>query len=447
MTMQILDIALKDLRQSFRNLSALAFMFGVPILVTGMFYFMFGGAGNEDEGFNLPRTTLSVVNLDRGSQNLSGGGLSPGFANRLAQSGINLTSRGSMGEVLLDFLRSDSLVEILEVSSVPDEASARRAVESGEVDVLLVIPENFSQAVTTPGERASLELYQDPTLTLGPGIVKSIVGQFVESLAGTKIGIEVILGQLNQAGEPVDNALVEEVILGFIETSSQAGGEDSQLLVVRQPVREGQARGNSGLASILGPIMGGMMVLYAFFTGASIAQTILTEAEKGTLPRLFTTPSPQTTILTGKYLSVFLILSVQVTVLLLFARYVFGIYWGQPWQVLLVALGLILLASSCGLFIVSFLKNTRQAGVVYGGVLTFSGMIGIVGIFTAGSPTASKVTDVAALFVPQGWAMRTVELAMGGSPIQDLLIFLGGVLVWCVVFFGVGILRLRRRFE
>jgi ABC-2 type transport system permease protein len=445
--MQVLDIALKDLRQSFRSYFALAFMFGVPILVTGMFYFMFGGGGGEDEGFDLPRTSVSVVNLDRGSQDFSSDGLSAEFANRLAQAGINPAGGRSMGEVLLDFLRSDSLDEILEVSSVPDEANARKAVESGEVDVLLVIPENFSQAMTTPGERARLELYQDPTLTLGPGIVKSIVSQFIDGLAGTKIGVEVVLGQLTQAGVPIDDALVEEVLLTFIAASAQAGSEDSQVLVAREPVGEDQAQGNSGLAGILGPIMGGMMVLYAFFTGAASAQTILTETEKGTLPRLFTTPNPRATILTGKYLSVFLILSVQVTVLLLFSRYVFGIYWGQPLQVLLVALGLILLASTCGLFIVSFLKNTRQAGVVYGGVLTFSGMIGIIGVFTASSPAASEVTDVVSLIVPQGWAMRTVELAMGGSPIQDLLIFLGGVLIWSGVFFGVGILRLRRRFE
>jgi len=445
--MQVLDIALKDLRQSFRSFFALAFMFGVPILVTGMFYFMFGGGGGEDEGFNLPRTFLSVVNLDQGSQDLSGSGLSPEFANRLTQAGIDPASAGSMGEVLLDFLRSDSLAEILEVSIVPDEASARKAVESGEVDVLLVIPENFSQAVTTPGVRASLELYQDPALTLGPGIVKSIVSQFIDGLAGTKIGIEVVLGQLTQAGVPIDGSLVEEVLLGFLAAPDQSGSEDSQLLVARGPVGGGQARGNSGLAGILGPIMGGMMVLYAFFTGAASAQTILTEAEKGTLPRLFTTPNPQATILTGKYLSVFLILSVQVTVLLLFARYVFGIYWGQPLPVLLVALGLILLASTCGLFLISFLKNSRQAGVVFGGVLTFSGMIGIMSVFTASSPAASGVTDVVSLFVPQGWSMRTVELAMGSAPIQELLIFLGGVLVWSWVFFGVGILRLRRRFE
>ena len=35
--MKILDIAIKDLKQSFRSLFALAFMFGIPLLMTLLF--------------------------------------------------------------------------------------------------------------------------------------------------------------------------------------------------------------------------------------------------------------------------------------------------------------------------------------------------------------------------------------------------------------------------
>ena len=40
--MKAIDIAIKDLRRSFRSVFAVVFMFGVPLLVTGMFYLMFG---------------------------------------------------------------------------------------------------------------------------------------------------------------------------------------------------------------------------------------------------------------------------------------------------------------------------------------------------------------------------------------------------------------------
>ncbi len=120
------------------------------------------------------------------------------------------------------------------------------------------------------------------------------------------------------------------------------------------------------------------MVFYAFFTGASTAQSILKEEEERTLPRLFTTPTSQATILTGKLLSVFMTVSVQVIVLLVAAHLIFGIQWGDLLSVALMAAGIIFSASSFGIFVNSFLKNTKQGGVLFGGVLTVTGMMGMI---------------------------------------------------------------------
>jgi len=65
--MKLLAITLKDLRRSFRSLFSITFMFGVPLLVTALFWFIFGSfSGGEEEGFTLPPTTVQVVNLDEG---------------------------------------------------------------------------------------------------------------------------------------------------------------------------------------------------------------------------------------------------------------------------------------------------------------------------------------------------------------------------------------------
>ena len=49
----------------------------------------------------------------------------------------------------------------------------------------------------------------------------------------------------------------------------------------------------------------------------------------GTLPRLFTTPTTQSTILGGKFLAVGLTVVVQMTVLIILGRLIFGIHWGD----------------------------------------------------------------------------------------------------------------------
>lgn len=63
--MKAIDIALKDLTRSFRSAFAVVFMFGVPLLVTGMFYFMFGNVA-ENGGFDLPKTKVIIANMDKG---------------------------------------------------------------------------------------------------------------------------------------------------------------------------------------------------------------------------------------------------------------------------------------------------------------------------------------------------------------------------------------------
>ena len=51
--LQLFAVIRKDLTQSTRSLFALAFMFLVPMLTAGLFYFIFGGFGDGDEAFDL----------------------------------------------------------------------------------------------------------------------------------------------------------------------------------------------------------------------------------------------------------------------------------------------------------------------------------------------------------------------------------------------------------
>jgi ABC-2 type transport system permease protein len=189
-----------------------------------------------------------------------------------------------------------------------------------------------------------------------------------------------------------------------------------------------------------------MMVFYAFFTGTSTAQSILKEEEERTLPRLFTTPTRQATILTGKLLSVFMTVCVQVIVLLIAARLIFGIRWGDLLPVALTAMGIIFSASAFGIFVNSFLKDTKQAGVLFGGVLTITGMVGMISIFTGNSPEGAQLSNTVSLLVPQGWAIRGLMQALHGEPIGAILLTALVMLTWSAAFFFVGILRFNRRY-
>ena len=207
--------------------------------------------------------------------------------------------------------------------------------------------------------------------------------------------------------------------------------------------------GESAVSPSINPIamvLSAMMIFFGFFTGAATAESILREDERGTLSRLLTTPTRAGTILTGKLIAVGLNLVGQVIILMLFGWLVFRIHWGELFAAILAGLGLIIIAGTFGVFVVSLLKNTRQSSVVFGGVLTITGMLGVIHIFTMGAPNANPMADKISLLVPQGWAMRMLRLAMDGSSVGEMLPWFGGLVLWSMAFFIIGNLRLQRRF-
>ena len=434
-SMKAIDIALKDMTRSFRSTFAVIFMFGIPLLVTGMFYFMFGNIASEG-GFNLPRTKVVIANLDEGgpkfqvnTKNIPGG-----------------KDAHTMGELIVGILKSERMSDLIEVSMAPDAQSARSAVDHQTAQVALIIPTDFSKQFADVNGKAVVEFYQDPTLTIGPSIMRSILNRFMDGMSGVKIAVNVFLDE----ADPKNDALAGQVVQEYLHISlAQSEDPEAELLDIRAPGNAPVDRSTETsnlLLRIISPIMAGMMVFYAFYTGTSTAESILKEEEERTLPRLFTTPTSQATILTGKFLAVFMTVLVQIVVLIIAANLIFGIRWGEFVPVALTAAGTIFSASSFGIFVNSFLKSTKQGGAVFGGVLTVTGMIGMISIFDLNSPSAVQFGITVALIVPQGWAVRGLQQAMNGGPVTDILLNLLIMLAWSAVFFIVGVLRFNRRY-
>jgi ABC-type Na+ efflux pump permease subunit len=434
--MKAFDIALKDLTRSFRSAFAIIFMFGVPLLVTGMFYLMFGSMA-QNGGFDLPRTRVIIANMDAGGPKFQ---INPKHipGGRKAE---------TMGDLVVSILQSDEMTDLIEIGFAPNPQTARASVDGQQAQVAIIIPPDFSKQFADVREgKAIIEFYQDPTLTIGPAIMRSILNRFLDSMTGVSIAVNVFMDEADSAQYGLTGQVVQRYLATSLALSENLEGE---LLDVRAPASSQKSKAEESqnlLVRIVGPIMGGMMIFYAFFTGTSTAQSILKEEEERTLPRLFTTPTRQATILTGKLLSVFMTVCVQVIVLLIAARLIFRIQWGDLFSVALTAVGVIFSASSFGIFVNSFLRKTKQAGVLFGGVLTVTGMVGMISIFAMGSPGAARLGDSVSLFVPQGWAIRGLMQSMNGEAFSTVLVTALVMLTWSAAFFIIGVLRFNRRY-
>lgn len=414
--MNILDVALKDLKRVFRSPFALVMMFGAPLLIAGLLYFAFGGLASGNGSFTLARTRLVIANLDQAS--------SPG-------------SSFQAGEKLISFLQTEDLTDLLEISIAPDESTARSAVDHQEADVALIIPAAFTQAALTPDQNAAVVLYQDPTLTIGPGIVKDLVNHFMDGFSGAKIAAKVA----KDASGPQPGPQLSEWAAGQYASYLESSDHDAALRITSP---SGQSEQGASQLAMIGPIMAAMMIFFVFFMGANGAESIIHEHEEGTLARLFVTPASALSILTGKFIGVFVTLIVQTAVLLGASAAIFHISWGQPWSVVLATFGLIVAATGFGIMLMSFIKNTRQTGPILGGVLMITGMVG--GLVTNGIPNVPRIMDTIALSVPQGWAMHTWKLSLTGSDPATLVLPTLVLIVLGSIFFTLGLTLFRRRF-
>lgn len=417
--MKLFDVALKDVIQSMRSVAFWVYGLGLPLLTAAIFYFAFGGVGSEG-GFEIAAVRVQLVNSD---QPVSGYG------------------DFSAGSILTEVLTAPEMAELLEVMEANDPEVARTAVDQQDADVAVIIPPGFTAAVLDPEGSMEVELYKDPTLSLGPGIVEGIVRQVVDGFAGAKIAANVAHHQL----EGLDAASLGLVAMEYGNWLAELEqGQQAALLDVEPLTAEGQE--TDLRIQLVATNMMAMMVFFVFFTAAASTLTILHEEESGTLARLFSTPTQLWSILGGKLVAGLVTVTLQVTTLVALTSLVLKINWGSAGDVLLVGVASVIVAGGFGTLVTSLMKDTRQSGLVYGGALTICGMIGMMRVFTATMPNAPQAIDVVSRLVPQGWAVYAWQLLLDGGGTREILLPVAVMLALGAAFFVIGVLKFRNRF-
>ena len=424
--MKLFHIALKDLTRSMRSLFAVGMMVGAPLLLTGMFFFAFGGASGEES--TPPTLQVAVVNLDQ-----------------------PVAGQPALGELLADMFSDPSVSGWMQAADYADEAAARSAVDDQTVGTAVIIPADLSSSIFSGGQAAPVRLIQDPTLTIGPLVVKNMINSFFNGINGGQIAIKVASEQMATQGASLTSAQMQSVVADystwFATFQRTLYHSPDAAVLLQSPAtagEEGEAPSSNPMALILPLILVGQMIFWAFFTGGFSMMSILTEHEEGTLARIFTTPTDRTLILGGKFLAVMLTVIVQSAVLILVGKALFGVDWGRLDSLALAVLCQVIAATGLGVLLISLVKNTRQGGAIMGGGLAVLGMAG--GLFTVGMPNSPAALQSLALFLPHGWLMRVWRLTITGSPPGELTFAVLVALAWGVVMFGVGAFFFRRRF-
>ncbi len=135
-----LVIAAKDLRQRFRDRSALVLGFVAPIAVAALMSFAFSGVENF-------HADVALVDNDR----------------------------GQVAAALRTALTGPELSDVLTIREADDEAAARRMIDAGDVGAAFVVPRGFSAAAVGAAIVQTRQLGIDNRAQAAPIRVRSLV--------------------------------------------------------------------------------------------------------------------------------------------------------------------------------------------------------------------------------------------------------------------------------
>jgi len=162
-------IAGKDLRGALRSRFFVGVAVFVPLLVTALFFFAFGGQVRETgRGSGMAPVRTVVVNDDEGQMQL--------------------------GRIVVSTLAGPQLRDIVSCSELSDTAMARHALARRQADVAVVIPAGFSRAVLDSAGSAEVVLLADPVKTIGPAVVQAVLQRLLDGLSGSKILLNTYRG-------------------------------------------------------------------------------------------------------------------------------------------------------------------------------------------------------------------------------------------------------------
>ncbi|MEM2989775.1 MAG: ABC transporter permease [Halobacteria archaeon] len=310
--MKFLDIALNDLRILSKDRRALVLMFLLPMIIITI-------VGLALSGIWGGGIKIRVLVVDQDDAKIS--------------------------HYFLDYLND---ISVLNVDVEANEFTARELVKSGRYGQLIIIPPDFSKKVLS-GINAEIIIVEDPTQESSSAVVEKIVEGFTNRVSSNVIAVKTV----NAFGVPVYS---EKQIDKIVAVANKFA----------EPMPVSIAVESTSKSRTLDPFtqnVPGFSIMFLLLTCAqSGAVAILRERESGTLRRLLTAPIKRSTIIAGKLMSNYLKGLIQMTVLLLFGHFAFGLSFGEDYLAFaLLIMAVTASAAGLGILISVFAQTKEQA--------------------------------------------------------------------------------------
>jgi len=324
-------IALKDLKLFATDRFALFFAILFPFLFVILFNFLMSGVGSKDERFELHLVTQE------------------------AEGGISYQIIGAMET------KDDSQLKPGEPKIVwnKDYDEARRAVENKELAGFLAFPADFTEGVLM-GYGTQLEVVADAEAIntraalngLGQTIASQVGSQQVVASATLGLLVEqgLTTGEMPDIGQAIQRLF-----------SGQGGAATGESLIEFRAEKVGEVEAENPSNYVIP----GYLVMFAFFTAALSAETIVRERQNHTLERLLSSSVRREAVLGGIFAGTAAKGLIQIAIFWMAGTLIFKIDLGlSPAAVIILSILMVIMSSAFAIMLATLVKTQRSAGSI-----------------------------------------------------------------------------------
>jgi ABC-2 type transport system permease protein len=393
---KIFAIAWKDAVIRFASSSELLFFIILPLVFTFLI------AGGVPSGDNDNRIRLVVVDQ---------------AANSISQ------------EIITELNNSTAVrPDVMSLEDAEDEFDSRNAA------VVLVIPSDLDLKSIQNGT-AQLDLRQQPN-NLDASIAQRAIHTAVRRVTSAVNAANLAVEEAEARGT-FESSMDEQA---YFDEAFKLAKSLQEKTPERVDVIEGRTedqvdydpRANTSA---------GQLITWVFIPLLGISSLFAYERQQGTLRRVLTTPTSKATFLFGTIAGQVVMALIQMTLLILFGRFAFGLHWGNPLALAIMLICSALAAAALGTTMGAFIKTEGQAS----GLSVMTGMVmAMMGGCWYPIELFPAVVQSIVRILPTTWAMQgLLDLVLRGGGLVDILPEAGVLLGFAAIFFSIGVIRFR----
>ena len=399
---KLLALAWADMKLQFADKSDIVFFLILPIVFTSILAM---SQGQYDDPTVDRRYPLLVVDEDA----------------------------SALSQQLLAALNESTVVRSRVMAAA--EAEAAFVKKDAQIPAILTIPSGFG-AATLAGEPVALHVHRAP----GDQRVLAVEQE-----------IQAVAGRIDNAVLAARAAVAEaERVRPFASDVTRQAYLEQSMALAQEQLKQPAARVRSVQpATVTRTGMSGselssagQLVTWVMITLLAAAAVFVDERLGGTLRRLAATPTHKITIIAGKVLGRMGAGLVQMILLIVFGAVVFKVQWARsPLALAAIMVAFALAAVALGVMLGTFAKTRSQSG---GMVVLFAMLLSALGGAWWPLEITPPVYQTVVRFIPTTWAMDGFNnVLVRGAGLAMVLPQVGVLLLFAVVFFTIGVARLR----